>query len=246
VQRHQDELPGPDREGTADAAGATTQESPDQIRNELIGRPVTTADGIAGASARQRDTVPGQIVGREVGVAIGAGHQLRAALGIGVGIVTTHRVVLAIAPDPFLVLVAFVAGHIDHDAGTLELAHRLEQIDRAHDVCRIGLNRLIVAVANHGLRRHVDDDVGIAFGERGLEVLEVANVTVNGADAFADARLLEEARLGWRIERIAGDIGAQGVQPQAEPAALEAGVSGDEHLAILPERTIQHGQLAPH
>jgi len=43
--------------------------------------------------------------------------------------VTTHRVILPVAPDPFFVLVAFVAGDVDEDLDTRGFADGLEDVD---------------------------------------------------------------------------------------------------------------------
>ena len=63
-----------------------------------------------------RDAVLGVPRGVEEGIAVGGGDEFGAALAAAVGIVAAHRVVLAIAPEPFAVLVALVAGDDDHRA----------------------------------------------------------------------------------------------------------------------------------
>src|SRR5664280_516145 len=39
----------------------------------------------------------------------------------------------------------------------------------------------------------------------------------------------EEVRLGWRVERIAGDFGAKSREPLGEPRAFEPRMAGDEY-----------------
>src|SRR6188474_2911267 len=55
TQRLEHELPWTDGIGISDQTGLFCEEGSDQIRNQLIARPVTTADGIAGARTTERD-----------------------------------------------------------------------------------------------------------------------------------------------------------------------------------------------
>src|ERR1051325_5835341 len=57
TQRLENELPGADSRRIPDLAGTSFQKGADQIRNELIGRPITAANGIASSGARQGDTM---------------------------------------------------------------------------------------------------------------------------------------------------------------------------------------------
>ena len=154
-----------------------------------------------------------------------------------------HRVVFPVSPYPFIVFIALVARDVDHHARLAELPQRLQEMNGPHDVGGVGFDGILVAAAHDGLSSHVNDNIGSALGYRRLQAREVANVRANGADGVCDLRLFEQARLGWRVERVSGHVGSESIQPQREPASLEAGMSGEEHFAASPERTVRHGCL---
>ncbi len=84
----------------------------------------------------------------------------------------------------------------------------------------------------------------IASAMRGV----LADVAVHPGHALADARELIQRRLrGSLLEREAGDAGAERLQPQREPRALEARVPGHEHAALAPEARVyvhvRHGAV---
>ena len=73
------------------------------------------------------------------------------------------------------------------------------------------------------------------------------------AHAFGHASLAEQAVRLPRLEREAMQLGPELLQPQAQPAALEAGVAGEEDALAAPEIGIDahagqshffHGALA--
>ena len=109
---------------------------------------------------------------------------------------------------------------------------------RAHDVRRDRVDRRAIALADDGLRGEMEHDVGPARVPRTAKRREVANVAANVANTLGDVADREEIRIGRRRERIARDVGAELRQPERQPAALEAGVPGDEH-ALAAIRTAE-------
>ncbi len=174
-------------------------------------------------------------VGMKERAAIGGGDQLGAAFAAAVGIVSAHRLVLAIGPVPLLILVALVAGDDDDGADARRAADGVEQMDGAEHVDRVGLHRALVGEAHQRLRGHVDDDLGREVAHGGFQRGQVANVPANGLELAVQVEQAIEARLGRRIERVAADLGSHREQPEGEPTALEAGVPGKENLAGFPE-----------
>ena len=143
---------------------------------------------------------------REKRLPIGRGDELGATLRIRIGIASAHRLVLAISPDPLPVHVALVARDVDDDAGLLQLPERLQQMNRAHDVGRIGFDRIVVAATNDRLRRHVDHDVRTECRRSSPSAGRSRECRPRIAtDHACDLGLLEEVRLRRRIERVSGD-----------------------------------------
>ena len=106
-------------------------------------------------------------------------------------------------------------------------------------------DRIGIGSAHQRLRGEVEDQLGPGGGDRVLERSRVANVALDMGDQLGEARLGEEARVG-RGKREAGDVGAELVQPQRQPAALEAGMTGDQHAAAAPGIAFhQHFHGAP-
>src|SRR6185503_931508 len=120
------------------------------------------ADHVARARGRDRDAA----VGGEERVAVGRGDELRAGLAVAVGIPAALRLVLAVAPFPFAVLVDLVRGHVDRDAHVIGLPYGVEHVHGAHHVGRVRPHRVDVGAPYQRLGRHVDDDLGALHGER--------------------------------------------------------------------------------
>src|SRR5437667_5175757 len=64
VQRLQHKLPWPDGGGATDETGFAGKECPYQVGYELVGGPIPASDGVPGASASKRDTMPIERSGR--------------------------------------------------------------------------------------------------------------------------------------------------------------------------------------
>lgn len=228
-------LPGPHGEGIAERERRGCGEGAHGIRHQAVARPVAAADDIARA---HRDDADRTGPHGEIAVAVGVDHQLGRGLAGAVGLAAAEAVDLAIAPGPFLVGVDLVGGHHDDRGDAVRGAQRLEQMGRAHDVGGVGADRIGEGVAHQRLGGEVEDDLGPRGGDRVREPGRVAHVGHAAVDIVGEANGGEEVRVGRRRQRIAGDAGAQARQPQAEPAADEAGVTRDEHPAVAPETII--------
>ena len=78
-----------------------------EVRHDPVGRPVTAADDVAAARIRDQHA----IATLRQRCAIGGGDQLGAGLGGAVGILTTKRILFAIAPHPILIAIDLVGGY---------------------------------------------------------------------------------------------------------------------------------------
>ena len=178
-------------------------------------------------------------------------RQLRAALAVGVGVETVQRLVLAVAPGPLVVVVDLVGGDVQHRAGRSALLlgqpHTFQQVDRTHNVRLIGVARVLVAVAHDGLRGQVQHNVGLRRVKSGLQRVKVADVADDAVHLVLDAGDGEKVRLRRRLQAVARDLGPGHQQHLAEPAALEAGVTGDEHpLAAVKFRIVMYHHQSSH
>jgi len=154
-----------------------------------------------------------------------------------------HGVVLAIAPDPFAVLVALVRGDIDQGANARCAAHGLEHVDRAHHIGRKGVHGFGVGEAHQGLGRHVEDDLRAMLLEYPLQMIQIPDISqMRRGQAIAHSRALEEAGFRGRRQGVADHLGAHGLEPEGHPAPLEARVPREENAFAAPKSRI-HGHI---
>jgi len=183
----------------------------------------------------------------EIGRAKRCGDQFRATLAVAVWVVAAHRFRFAIAPDPFAVFVALVTRHIDHSLDARHLADRIKEMDRAHDIGRVGLDRVGIRITHQRLRGHVDDDFGLCVSECLLQGRLVAHIANDRDHAIRDAGFFKQARRGVRCQRKTGDLRAHRLQPQRNPAAFETGMTRQKDALTLPKCAVHshtfHGAL---
>jgi hypothetical protein len=196
VEGLEDVLPGADGVRAANADGLAGEEAADEVGDEAVGGPVAATDDVASAGGGDGDAVLGEFGDGEIRLAVGGGDDFGARLGARVGVVAAQRVGLAVAPHPFLVLVAFVGGDGDHGADGWGAADGVEDAGGADDVGFVGEDGIFVGEADERLSGEMEDDLG---GERLEGGFEGGGVTDVAADVFyrgGDAGGFEEARCG--------------------------------------------------
>ncbi len=199
------------------------------VRDDPVLRPVAAADDVARPRGRERDAVPLELRRREEAPPVRRDHELGGALRHRVDVVAAHRLVLAVAPEPLAVLVALVARHDDDGAGPALLPERLEHVGGPEHVRRHRLHRLLVGEPDERLRGEVEHEVGARLAEHRAEPRRGRGRRRRRAGRRARPR---------RPRRATGSVsGARAypvtsaprlAQPEREPAALEAGVPGEE------------------
>src|SRR5260370_8574559 len=202
AQRFQHKLPGPDCSRIANETRFPCQESPDQIWNQLVARPIATTNRITRAGGPERNAMLLKRIGRKIRITISRGHKFGATLGVGVRIASAHGLVFPIAPDPLASRVAFVTGDIDHRTVKLKLPHSFQNVNCDHYVRRVGLDWIFVATTNNGLCSHVENHVRPGIGKDLYEARQVAGVRKHGRSRCCDVGLFEDTWLRWRSEGI--------------------------------------------
>ena len=225
-QRLQHMLPGAGGVGVADVDRTAFCDGAHDIRNEPVVCPIAAADDVARPAGSDRHAMLFVFIRMEVGVAVCGRHQFCAALAAGVGIVTAHRFILAVAPCPFAVLVTLIGGDIHHRLHAVCAAHRFKQIHCAHHVGGVGVDRFDIGIAHQRLRRHVDHDLGFVFGKHRAQMRQIADVSYDAGHALTDFGNLEQAGVRRRSQRVTHHLSTHGLQPERQPASFEAGVSG--------------------
>ncbi len=142
--------------------------------------------------------------------AAGGGHDLGAGLAGAVRVVPAERVALAKGDAGAGILVALVARDVDDDAHRWADPHRLEQVDRPHDVRGERADGVAVRGAHQRLGGEVEDEFGFKGGHGTAQRGEVAYVARDVRDLAAQGGELEEARIGGRRQGVAADYGARG------------------------------------
>ena len=203
------------------------------VRDQLVRRPVSTADHIAGARTREPDAVLCEARQREKGIAIRLPDQFRTGLAVGIRIAPAKGIGFQIAPFQAPVLIALVARDVDHRARAAQASNGFDQVDRAHDIGRIRLDGILVRTQNDRLRRHVKDDLRLKAVHSIDESFEVTHITEGGVDQLIDARKLKEAGLRGRLQRVTGDSCTKGVEQQTKPSALESSMTCNQYALAM-------------
>ncbi len=202
----QDMLPGPDRMGAADADGLMKAQGADAIRNESVRAPVAAADDVTRPGGSGTDDPVLRSTLREKRLQISTENELRTALGSAVGVMAAQRVVFPVAPDPFPVFIAFIAGDVDQDFDTRCQANGLKNVDRAADVRVEGHFRLVIGEADEGLGSQVKDKFRLIFSESFNQPVEIAYIPMNVSNLILESGGLKIVGLAGRSEGVANDI----------------------------------------
>ncbi|MNZ89894.1 hypothetical protein D3C78_1088350 [compost metagenome] len=144
---------------------------------------------------------------------------------------TTQSILLAVRPEPFTVVVAFVTG--DHQHGTYRLALPccFKQIDRANHIGRIGIQRCAVGLTHQRLGGQVQNNLGPGRIQGFGQTLHIPDVGQGARNPSSERSDIPERRLGVGRQRVTVNMSAQLAQPQRQPASLETGMSGQKHPA---------------
>ncbi len=81
-----------------------------------------------------------------------------AALAGAIGVAPAKSIAFTITPNPFLIVIAFVAGHDDDGANRRNSAHRVQQRHRAADIGRECPNRILIGFPHQRLSRKMEND----------------------------------------------------------------------------------------
>ena len=240
-------LPRADGLRRTDLNGTTCLEGSDAVGHDAVLCPVTTTDHITGSDTGDGDMVLLTIVdGIEETATPRTDGNLCSTLTAGVRIIATHGFVFTIAPDLFTVLIALVGGNHHHDPDTVGDTSGLHDVDAAHDIRGVGLDRAFVTESDEGLGSEVEYDLRLVLRKDCLHLLTVADIGPEvGLDLLTDARKHVVVFVGIGIESYADDLCPHLMEPDAEPGALETGMAGDEDPSASEDaiETIFHHRL---
>src|SRR6267378_3519963 len=112
-------LPGTDGVRVSDGGTLSSGERSHHVRYEAVLSPVTATDYVTSSRRGDRDSMFGETLAAKEGSSIGCYNELSTPFATAIRIVPANRICLTIAPGPFTVLVALVAGNNDHGTHTL-------------------------------------------------------------------------------------------------------------------------------
>ncbi len=206
------------------------------IGNYAIERPVAAANDVTRSHAGYRLAVLGIFFGIEETPAPRRNGYLGRALARRIGIVTAHRLILAITPNLLFVLVTFVGGNHDADLHVGGRANSLHDVHGSHHVRTVGLGGTFIAETHERLGSQMEYYLGPILGEDLFHLLAVADIGANILlDSLADAAEHEIIAVGRRIESHARHLGSEFVEPYRQPRTLEARMSRDENAFAAVE-----------
>jgi len=170
---------------------------------------------------------------REERFQISAENEFRTTLGRAVRIITAHRVIFPVAPDPSPVFIALVAGDVDHDFDAGDCADGLKHVDRTADIRVKGHFRFVVGEADEGLGSEVKNKFRLIFFESLDQPVEIADISMNMRYFLLKFRCFKIVGLAGGFEGIADDIRSQFLQPDRQPWPLKSGVAGDQNFCFF-------------
>ena len=174
------------------------------------------------------------------------GHrQFGRSLAVAVGLRATQRIGFSKRTARIRILVDLVGRDHDRRLERRTGPARLEHPRGAHDVDVEGFRGLGVAAPHQRLRRQMEDDLRIAVRHRAAQGVGVANVGDLAVAEAADVGSVEQVMVPLRRQRVAGYPGAHLRQPECQPAALEAGMAGQQDALAGPEGRVDAAVAEP-
>jgi hypothetical protein len=79
------------------------------------------------------------------------------------------------------------------------------------------------------LRGKMKHDLRAGFCNGGLDGVEIVQVAERRIQTLANARHFVKARIAFRRQRETVNFGAESIEPERKPSALEAGMAGQEN-----------------
>ena len=83
------------------------------------------------------------------------GYQLGTGLTVGIGIVSIQRIAFPVPILPLPVLIHLICGHIEKRAHTVRQSDALHHVHSPHDICLIGIHRILIRIPDNGLGRQM-------------------------------------------------------------------------------------------
>ena len=164
----------------------------------------------------------------EEAVLVAVGHQLRAGLGIGIGVEAVQRLIFPVAPLPLIVMVNLVGGDVQKAFYALAAPDTFKNVDRSHNIGLVGIGRVFVAVPDNGLSRQVEHDLRLRRLKSSLQFSQVPNVADDRGHFSLQAGKFKQVGICGGLQRVAGHFCTGLHQDAAQPGALEAGVAGNK------------------
>ena len=133
-KRIEDVLPGPDSMWIPQYYVMAADHRSNQVWNQAIFCPIAAPDHVSSPGCRHRYPMLRIVTFIEEGVSIRSSHQFRAAFAAAVWIITTHRLIFSIAPNPITVLVAFIRCDSDNCSHPANNSNRFQQVHQTHHI----------------------------------------------------------------------------------------------------------------
>ena len=157
-------------------------------------------------------------------------RNLGGALAAAIRIMFTKCIAFAIPPNLFYIFVTLVACY--HDCGTrsVQSPNRIEDADCSHHIDVIRFTEYLISRPDHCLRGQMQVNVGIRLLHCRIQtrcIPDIAQMVCFKNGCYVGR--LKMTRVSRTLERVTGDLGPQGMQPQCKPRPLEPGMAGQEN-----------------
>ena len=155
-------LIGTDRIGISNADCLSLNALPYTVRDDAILGKIPSSNHISGScggNARKKAFAfsVGGILGKE-GFLIAMGNQLRAGLGVGIGVMPVQLLFLCKGVSFLIrILVNLVRSNIQHGTDRGTMPYRLQKIHRSHHIGLVGFSGEKVGFPHQGLCRQVEN-----------------------------------------------------------------------------------------
>lgn len=113
----------------------------------------------------------------------------------------------------------------------------------AHHIGSPGAERILVATPHQGLGGQVQRHLRLCLEHQSLErlqICQIADLVLPSLTSWPGlGQLTEKVLFLFGLQGVGPNLGTQLLQPEQEPAALKAGVAGEQDRFVTPKTSIQ-------
>ena len=196
------------------------------VRYYTVSRKIAAANHISGSDSRDRNTGIFQETS-----SIALRDQFRACLGSRIGIISAQSFVFSISPLPFTIFIYFIGCNIDDRTDRWCPAGSFHDICRTHYIGCKCFDRVLIAGADNGLCRHMNDDFRLIRFKNSHQRLFIPDIAFNMSNPLLDSTQGEQTRFRLRTAGEPDHLRSGSCQHQIHPCPLKPRMPGYQNAS---------------